>query len=498
MSGVLVSSFADIPPFYSLVIGTVTFLFAVGIRLLGKHKDRIVIGSIFFVILFSLGTVRFSATKDVLNETLTSFENRRIGLVGTIIREPDERLSGTLLTLDNLSFGIDGRGEAIEGRVLVRSPKYPVFAYGDRVSVSGMLEKPKAFETGDGRMFDYEKYLDRFGVSFIINRPIIERVSEGEGNPVVARLFTMKQALLKSLARVIPAPQSELLGGIIFGSQRGLPEEKALEFRRAGLVHIVVLSGYNLSVVADWIMRATQFLPRMLGLSLGALSIVLYALMAGASATAVRASVMALLVILAQASRRTYNVSRALVVAGVAMIAANPKVLVFDRSFQLSFLATIAVIYVSPLIEPKLKYITERLGMRAIISSTIATNIMVLPLVLYMSGMLPLLSLPANILALPVVPAAMLFGIVTSVIGLLGSSLAFPFGFVTNLFLSWIIAVASWFGGEAFVVSLPAFPFAWVMAAYVVIAIVIIRMYQKRKKLTLLHEPFSREEKESD
>jgi competence protein ComEC len=495
--GVLAGSFIAIPPLYSLVIGVVIFLFSFSVRYFGKHKDRILIGGIFFVVFFSLGTVRFSTTKGVPNETLTSFENRRIGLVGTIVREPDERLSGTLLTLDNLSFGVDGLGKSLEGRVLVRSPKYPAYVYGDRVSVSGIVEKPKAFETGEGRMFDYEGYLDRFGISHVINRPVIERIGEGEGNPIIALLLAFKRTLLQSSARVIPAPQSELLGGIIFGSQRGMPEETILEFRRAGLVHVVVLSGYNLSVVADWIMRIAHVLPRTLGLSLGALSIVLYALMAGASATAVRASVMALLVIFAQASRRTYNVSRALVVAGVAMIAVNPKVLVFDRSFQLSFLATIAVIYVSPLIEPTLTFITERLGMRAIVSSTLATNILVLPLILYMSGMFPLLSLPANVLVLPLVPAAMLFGMVTSVVGLFGGSLAIPFGFITNLFLSWIIMVASWFGRETFVITLPAFPVAWVIAVYVGMAIIIVRLYQKRKKPALVRELFPNEEREN-
>lgn len=490
VSGVLLSSFVRISPFWSLLIVASSFFVSLLARLSGRHKNRLIAGFIFFAITFSLGTIRFSAMDVSFDNKLAEFEKQRVGLVGTIIREPDERTNGTLLTLDNISIGIDGSGEKIGGRVLIRGPKYPAFHYGDQISVSGIIEKPEAFETGDGRMFDYESYLDRFGISHIINRPTINFISADHGNFVLAALFKTKQKLLKASSRVISSPESELLGGIIFGSQRGLSEEVSEDFRRAGLVHIVVLSGYNLSVVADWIMRATKFLPHSLGLSLGALSIVAYALMAGASATAVRAAIMALLVILAQASRRKYDVSRALILAGVAMIAVNPKVLVFDRSFQLSFLATTAVIYVSPLIEPKLKFVTERLGLRAIVASTLATNITVMPLILHMSGMLSLLSLPANILALPVVPAAMLLGMATSVIGLFGATLAYPFGLLTTALLSWIIRIASIFGSPSATLSLPPFPFAWVIAAYAIIGFVVIRAHQKRKKLTELNELF--------
>lgn len=481
--GVLIGSYVRIPPSMVVMMASVVFVSTVVARLYGKHKNRLIVGFIFFAITFSLGTIRFSATDLSLDNTLAKFEEQRVGLVGTIVREPDERTNGTLLTLDDISFGIDGAGEKILGRVLVRAPKHPVFHYGDQISVSGILEKPEAFETGDGRMFDYKSYLDRFGISHIINRPTVTFISADNGNVVSASLFKTKQKLLKAASQVIPSPESELLGGIIFGSQRGMPEEISEEFRRAGLVHIVVLSGYNLSIVADWVMRATKFLPRHLGLSLGGFSIIAYALMAGASATAVRAAIMALLVIWAQASRRKYDVSRALILAGVAMIAVNPKVLVFDKSFQLSFLATIAVIYVSPLIEPKLKWITEWLGLRAIVASTIATNIMVMPLILHMSGMLPLLTLPANILALPAVPAAMLLGMATSVIGLFGATLAYPFGLLTTALLSWIISVASLFGSPATALSLPPFPFAWVIAAYAIIGFIVIRAHKRR-----LHE----------
>jgi competence protein ComEC len=160
-------------------------------------------------------------------------------------------------------------------------------------------------------------------------------------------------------------------------------------------------------------------------------------------------------------------------------------VLVFDRSFQLSFLATIAVIYVSPLFEKKLLFIPERLGVRGIIATTIATQITVLPFLLYTSGTLSVLSLPANILVLPVVPAAMFAGFATGVLGFISATLTMPLALITTALHSWIIAVAHYFASAPLSgIIIPAFPFAWVIAAYVVLGIVVYRAHGKQGGVT--------------
>ena len=93
-------------------------------------------------------------------------------------------------------------------------------------------------------------------------------------------------------------------------------------------------------------MVAFSFLPKFGSMSFGVLGIILFAVMTGGSATVIRASAMALLVVLAKATRRQYDITRALIIVGLFMIIQNPKILVFDSSFQLSFLATLALIFV--------------------------------------------------------------------------------------------------------------------------------------------------------
>ncbi|RDJ93951.1 hypothetical protein B4Q13_18335 [Lacticaseibacillus rhamnosus] len=74
-------------------------------------------------------------------------------------------------------------------------------------------------------------------------------------------------------------------------------------------------------------------------------------MMTGGSATIVRGAIMAIILLIAQLSHRYYDVVRALLVTGIFMLILNPMLLVFDASYQLSFIATIGLIFGSPIIK---------------------------------------------------------------------------------------------------------------------------------------------------
>lgn len=484
IGGVAIASFVTVPLFYIGVGACISALTCFLSRFFGWPGARFYIIAPAGVLTICFGMVWMYARAVPIDSWLLSHEGTRVGFVGTIIREPDERSSHTMLFVSDIVAGIEGTGALVNGTVLMRVPTYPKWSYGDRISVSGIVTPPTSFETDGGRVFDYAAYLKRFGVTHTIDRPRVSLVASGYGNPIVSFLFAFKGRLMAALALVIPSPSVELLFGILFGSQRGLPADLEDFFRRAGLIHIVVLSGYNLSVIADWIMRAASQLPRSIGLLLGALSIVAYATMAGASATAVRAALMALLVILAQVVRRRYHVSRALMLAGVFMVILNPYVLLFDRSFQLSFIATIAVIYVAPLVESYVPWVSERFALRSIVASTLATNVLVLPLLLYTAGNVSLFSLPANILALPLIPATMFLGTVTAGVALIAPQVALLSGLITHAFLVWIMRVAQWCGGEWSLFTIPPFSPIWMVGAYLLLGVGIVYVHRKRRDYT--------------
>jgi competence protein ComEC len=216
-----------------------------------------------------------------------------------------------------------------------------------------------------------------------------------------------------------------LLGGLLLGGKQSLGTDLLSEFQKTGTSHIVVLSGYNIAIVAESIMDALKFLPKYISFGAGMVGIILFTILSGGGASAWRAAIMVLVALFAKKLNRDFKVSRALGFAVVLMLASNPTLLFFDPSFQLSILATIGLVFVSPFVEPYLKNVTEKFGLREILSSTIATQITVLPFLIYNTGIVSLVSLPVNILILGTIPLTMFLGFITGVFGLVSLYLSF-------------------------------------------------------------------------
>lgn len=123
------------------------------------------------------------------------------------------------------------------------------------------------------------------------------------------------------------------------------------------------------------------------------------------------------------------------------MVLYNPVLILGDASFFTSVLATFGLIVFSPGIEQLLWRVPQKYEMRAIITSTIAVQIFALPALLYFTGNISFLSVPANLLVLPLLPFIMIFGLLTGVVGFISPAIAFVPALVTDLFLKWILLV---------------------------------------------------------
>jgi len=399
---------------------------------------------------------------------------------GVVEGDPDRRETSLHLTVDVVSIS----GVEASGKILALVPRDEQVVYGDRVRVRGPIAAPQAFESNGGREFDYPGYLRAEGISAMMSRASLVSTSPGRRS-LQGDLFWLKHSFERSVEKVFVEPQGALLEGIILGERRGVPPDITNTFIVSGLIHVVVLSGYNITIVADAVLRGLRFLPRAFGFSLGGVLMILFALMTGGGATTLRAVIMALIAILARYLNRPTAALRALALAVMAMVLWNPIVLLYSPSFILSVLATFGLITLSPWIEAHLLRArvlrAPRLStMRSIAASTIAVQLFVLPALLYFTGVLSFVSLPANILALPAVPGAMLFGFLAGLLNFVSPMLAFIPGLIGDLFLRWIVFVAQ----TAAAIPLgstviPAFS-AWIAAAaYIPLGAFAIRIYRK-------------------
>ena len=465
---VLVSSFVFIAPLISVFIIMLGSTLLITEKIWHKKVNQEVLFLSFVFLSFGLGALRYSVKE--FHEPLVPLS------AGVVVSEPEQRENTTrfVLRTDN--------GE----KVLVNTDLYSPVQYGNRVEVKGKLGKPAIIDDGIGRPFDYGKYLSKDDIYFSLNFTEVKVLSGDRGNAIKQALLKIKRSFVGKTKEILAEPYASLLSSLIVSGKEAMPKDILEEFRRAGIIHIVVLSGYNITVIAEFMRKMLEnfFLlvrlrvsPRLVATA-SILGIILFVFMTGAEATVVRAALMVLVVIAAQMLGRAYSAPRALLVAAFLMILHNPKILVFDPSFQLSFLATCALIYIVPIVEKYLKIVPEKWSLRMTVATTLATQVTVLPLLVYSMGEVSLVSLPANILVLPIIPVTMLVGFMATLIAYVSSILALPFFYIAHFLLAWILGVSGVFGNLSFAsVTVPSIPI-WLIAIIYLAIVIFVRRTQ--------------------
>jgi len=405
---------------------------------------------------------------------LLQYAGRAAVVEGKVADDPDRRSSSVRVMVEVGAVN----GEPVSGRALAILSRDTHVQYGDHIEVRGLVEEPQAFQTDTGRTFDYPLYLEARGISVLVSRAEVRAAEEG-GWSMLRTLFTLKHTFERALGRVMQEPQASLMGGLLLGEKSGLPERLTDAFIIAGLIHIVVLSGYNIGIVAEWTLRFfTLFFSRRVALLSVAGIVVLFALMAGGGMATVRACLMGLISILARYLKRPALALRSLGVAGVLMVLYNPLAL-FDVGFILSMLATFGLITLSPWVEKYLTWLPEG-GVRSTAATTIAVQLFVLPALLYFTGVLSFVSIPINVLVLPLIPLSMLLGFVAGMLALLHPYAALVPGLLADALLGVVIWLAEVSASLPLAFSIvAAFP-AWVVfAVYVPLTAWAILKYQK-------------------
>ena len=319
----------------------------------------------------------------------------KVIIEGVVADFPDERIYNQRITL---------RPDGQKFNVLVVTDLYKDISYGDKFQVEGVLESPENFETDTGREFNYKRYLANRDIFYIIKNPKMDLLSQNNGNIIKKALFKLRKSFIEKINLSIPQPESSLMNGILLGERGGFDTEQNEEFINTGTIHIVALSGYNITVVANGIVGFFRsFLSATLSIYIGMIGIVLFVILSGVQATAVRAGIMACIAFLGKTTGRNYMAGRALFIAGFFMVAWDLRIIT-DISFQLSFIATFGIIYLNPKTLLWFYFLPKGLGFRNLVATTTAAIISVLPLILYSTGVLSIISLPVNILKPSICP----------------------------------------------------------------------------------------------
>lgn len=239
-----------------------------------------------------------------------------------------------------------------------------------------------------------------------------------------------------SVRRVIPEPQASLGIGFLTGQKSALPSDLSDALKIAGLTHIVVASGYNLTILVrlarKLLLKVSKYLS---ALSAGCM-ILAFVAITGLSPSMTRAGLVSGMSLLSWYYGHVFHPFVLLPVAAAITVAVQPSYVWGDIGWQLSFSAFVGVMIVSPLLQTYLFGNAEPGMFRQILGETIAAHIVTVPIIALSFGTISNVAIIANILVVPLVPLAMLL---TFLCGL-GALLALPF-------LEWIATPASWLLG---------------------------------------------------
>ena len=408
-----------------LVLSAV-FLLSIVLAFFFRARDFLPLSCGAFIVF--LGALHFGFADIIVNRNIPFGKDYKIE--GVIYAEPEfnEKSQDVKIRLS----------EPYDGNLLVKIARFPEFAYGDLVEFYGEI-KPVPFGS-------YGNYLKKEKICGVVSFPETTLISGGHGSRVRIVLLGFKGLVSGAVRKTLSYEKAALLQGILLGDTGDFSESFRENMRASGTTHIVALSGYNISIVAlAAVFLFSRFLAPTRSFILSSAFIAAFVLMTGASPSVTRAGIMGVMLLFGKLFGNGDDLKNVLILSALGMIIANPRVLVFDAGFQLSFAAFLGIAYLKPHIERTFG-IVSRAGMfswkwKENLLSTVSAQVAVLPIIMSYFDSVALVSIPANVVMLTVMPATMTLGFLTVLV-----SLAIPFlsalpGTITEFLLQFEISV---------------------------------------------------------
>lgn len=224
----------------------------------------------------------------------------------------------------------------------------------------------------------------------------------------------------------LPEPQASLLNGIIFGVPLKSGHVFYNQLKAVGLLHIVVLSGMNITLLADFAIILTNSFSKTVSILTAVLTVIFFVIFVGPQAPIIRAAIMGLLTLAALSFGRKAQPLYSLFIACI-LIAIFKSTWLKTISFQLSVGATLGLIFFARRPEKKKKKNNELINyLKSEFSTSLAAQIFTAPLIFIYFRQISLVSPLANILVAWTIAPLMILGFLTAILG----KIAYPLGII--------------------------------------------------------------------
>lgn len=390
-----------------------------------------------------LGSIRGSSV-GVSYQAYDSLVGKAIAVEGIMSGDAQQAARGQQrLTLSHVQVG----GSQYVGEVFATVYSDADLKRGDRVKIEGTIREGFA--------------------SYAAGLSGGEIVAISRGSDVIR---DVRERFADSLRVVVIEPIASLGLGFVVGQRSTLPDTLDEQLKVVGLTHIVVASGYNLTILVRFMMRLLSRHSRYLALAGSLVMILLFVLFSGFSPSMNRAVVVTVLGLLAWYVGRRFHPLLLIIYVAAATAYINPMYVWSDLGWYLSFFAFAGILIVAPL---AMAYAYRRRppsSFEQLVIETLSAEVMALPLIAFAFGTVPVLGLIANVLVGPFIPAAMALTALTGAIGMIATSFASVLALPTMILIGYMIAVVEWLAELPFAQHMLDIGVGAIVAWYVFVA----------------------------
>ncbi len=381
-------------------------------------------------------------------------------------------LSYPELSARGMTFSFLGEDQC--AYIVVLANPTPV-SIGDRVSLLGVKHQPP--HTQHLRMIQYIHVSS--GALYVRS---VESLVQA------ARVFSVLDSIRMYISKSVEGLSSRARGlflGMMLGEKQALSYDIQQTFVLSGLIHIVVLSGQNLSFMGILFWKGARRFGFVFGLSVGIIATLLYVCIGGAEPPSLRAGLMAVLLFVAYGCTKYPHGPRLLWMSVAFMLILSPLLLT-NMSFLLSCLAMVAIFYAVPIVEHWMLRKKWPVALIPYLAPIVAVQVFLLPLLVLLGGAVTPYAFLANILVLCLTPVVALVSLFHILVFTLHPLLAeWSTNILLESLLGYILSIAravSVFPYVSISVSIPA---AVVWVWYGICAIYFYRIW-KTKTITPL------------
>lgn len=384
-----------------------------------------------------------------LNNRLLTCSGQSVIIQGRLASQPRVRANGGMqIIIKDVVWQCGSQWQAWPGRLMITGPAIWLTGanLGQRWQFSGHLAKWPS-----GSVFSYRYYLLSQGVLAIMTADQRQLLAPAPSN-LWSWLIGGQTKLASALSNSLSEPAASLAGPLIWGGAGQLPAVWRQRLAITGLSHITAVSGFNISLLIMLFMNNLIILgwPRRQATIVASLMIIIYILVIGAPASALRAGLLGLLMLWGQQFGRQGRVGHLLLISAALMLMINPFYLWGDLGFALSFAAVFGLLYWTDWWQIWLKLwpIVCQPMVGEALAVTLAAQMWTWPLIFWQFGQISLIAPLANLLVVWALPWLTIFLLLASPLaGLWPSGGVFvfaPAGWLLNILLAMIANLASW------------------------------------------------------